>query len=158
MNSSCDPKTWHEKHEETLTFGQLLADKLTILIGSWPYIAAQSILILIWIIINVISFIHHWDPYPFILLNLLFSVLAAYAAPIIMMAQNRQAERDRYQASEDYKVNIEAKKEIEELQTALARIENNQLSEILKVLNTLQKANSGPGMADQPLLPHPQQR
>jgi uncharacterized membrane protein len=158
MKSSFDPKTWHEKHVETLTFGQLLADKLTILIGSWPFIAAQSILILVWIIINVISFIHHWDPYPFILLNLLFSVLAAYAAPIIMMAQNRQTERDRHQASEDYKVNIKAKKEIEELQIALARIENNQLSEILKALNTLQEANSGPGMADQPALPHPQQR
>ena len=155
MKSSCDPKTWHEKHVETMTFGQLLADKLTLVIGSWPFIVAQSIVILVWIIINVISFIHHWDPYPFILLNLLFSVLAAYAAPIIMMAQNRQTERDRYQASEDYKVNIEAKKEIEELQIALARIENNQLSQILKALNTLQEANSGPGMA---ALPHSQQR
>jgi uncharacterized membrane protein len=158
MTSSCDPKTWHEKHVETLTFGQLLADKLTILIGSWPFIAAQSIVILVWIIINIAGFIHHWDPYPFILLNLLFSVLAAYAAPIIMMAQNRQAERDRYQASEDYKVNIEAKKEIEELQIALARIENNQLSEILKTLNTLREVNPSPGMANQPLPPQSQQR
>lgn len=154
MKASCDPKTWHEKHLETLTFGQLLADKLALVMGSWSFIVAQSSIILVWIILNVISFIYHWDPYPFILLNLLFSVLAAYAAPIIMMAQNRQAERDRYQASEDYKVNIEAKKEIEELQIALARIENNQLSDILKVLNTLQEVNPRPGMVGQPVLPH----
>jgi uncharacterized membrane protein len=146
MKDSCD-QTWHEKHLETLTFSQLLADKVTFVIGSWPFIAAQSILILIWIILNVIGFIYHWDPYPFILLNLLFSILSAYTAPIIMMAQNRQAERDRYQASEDYRVNIEAKKKIEELQIALARIENNQLSDILKVLNTLQETNPRSGMA-----------
>jgi uncharacterized membrane protein len=135
MKATCDPKTWHEKHVETLTFGQLLADKLAIVMGSWPFIAGQSIIILTWIILNVIGFINHWDPYPFILLNLVFSILAAYAAPIIMMAQNRQAERDRYQASEDYKVNIESKKKIEELQIVLARIENNQLFDILKALN-----------------------
>jgi uncharacterized membrane protein len=157
METSCDHKTWHEKHVETLTFGQLLADRFALVIGSWPFIAAQSIIILAWIVLNVVGFIYHWDPYPFILLNLLFSVLAAYAAPIIMMAQNRQAERDRYQASEDYKVNLEAKKKIEELQLALARIENNQLREILKELNALQKANPGPGKADQSVITHPQQ-
>ena len=155
MKASCD-QTWHEKHVETLTFGQLLADKFALVIGSWPFIAAQSIIILIWIILNVIGSIYHWDPYPFILLNLLFSVLAAYAAPIIMMAQNRQAERDRYQASEDYRVNIEAKKEIEELQIALARIENNQLSDILKLLNTLREVNPHPEIIRRPVPPHPQ--
>jgi uncharacterized membrane protein len=72
------------------------------------------------------------------LLNLLFSVQAAYAAPIIMMSQNRQAERDRYQASDDYRTNIEAKKEIEELQIALARIENDKLNEILNMLKMSQ--------------------
>jgi uncharacterized membrane protein len=96
----------------------------------------------IWLILNIIGFIYHWDPYPFILLNLLFSVQAAYAAPIIMMAQNRQAERDRHQASEDYNTNIEAKKEIEELQIALARIENDQLNEILKMLNVQQEVKA----------------
>jgi uncharacterized membrane protein len=110
--------------------------------GSWTYIIFQTILIIIWIILNIIGWIYHWDPYPFILLNLLFSVLAAYAAPVIMMAQNRQAERDRYQASEDYRTNIEAKKEIEELQVALTRIEDHKLTEILKVLNTLQAARA----------------
>ena len=142
MKSSSNPKTWHEKHRDTLTFGQMLADKLALGMGSWPFIVAQTVIILIWIILNIIGFIYHWDPYPFILLNLLFSVQAAYAAPIIMMAQNRQTERDRYQASEDYKTNIEAKKEIEELQIALARIENDQLNEILKMLNILQEVKA----------------
>ena len=139
MKASTNPKTWHEKHRDTLTFGQMLADKLALSMGSWPFIISQTIIILIWLILNIIGFIYHWDPYPFILLNLLFSVQAAYAAPIIMMAQNRQAERDRHQASEDYKTNIEAKKEIEELQIALARIENDQLNEILKMLNILRE-------------------
>jgi len=131
-------KTWHEKHSETMTFSQMLADKLALGMGSWPFIVSQTIIILIWIILNIIGFIYHWDPYPFILLNLLFSVQAAYAAPIIMMSQNRQAERDRYQASDDYKTNVEAKKEIEELQIALARIENDKLNEILNILKMSQ--------------------
>lgn len=142
MKASSDPKTWHEKHRVTLTFGQKLADKLALGMGSWPFIVAQSIIILFWVILNIIGFIFHWDPYPFILLNLLFSVQAAYAAPIIMMAQNRQTERDRYQATEDYKTNVEAKKEIEALQIALARIESDQLKEILKMLNMLQDAKA----------------
>jgi uncharacterized membrane protein len=142
MKASTNPKTWHEKHRDTLTFGQMLADKLALSMGSWPFIISQTIIILIWLILNIIGFIYHWDPYPFILLNLLFSVQAAYAAPIIMMAQNRQAERDRHQASEDYKTNIEAKKEIEELQIALARIENDQLNEILKMLNILREVKA----------------
>jgi len=143
MEASADSKTWHAKHRETLTPGQVLADKLALGMGSWTFIIFQSILILIWIILNIIGYIYHWDPYPFILLNLLFSVLAAYAAPVIMMAQNRQAERDRYQASEDYRTNIEAKKEIEELQVALTRIEDHKLTEILKVLNALHAARAG---------------
>jgi uncharacterized membrane protein len=121
-----------------MTFSQMLADKLALGMGSWPFIVSQTIIILIWIILNIIGFIYHWDPYPFILLNLLFSVQAAYAAPIIMMSQNRQAERDRYQASDDYRTNIEAKKEIEELQIALARIENDKLNEILNMLKMSQ--------------------
>jgi uncharacterized membrane protein len=94
----------------------------------------------VWIALNLIAYIYRWDPYPFILLNLLFSVQAAYAAPIIMMSQNRQTERDRYQATEDYKTNIKAKKEIEELQIVLTRIENEKIDEILSTLRKLLKA------------------
>ena len=143
MKNSFHFKTWHEKHEESLTYSQLLADKLALGMGSWTFIIAQTILIFIWIIVNIIALVNHWDPYPFILLNLLFSVQAAYAAPIIMMSQNRQSERDRHQASDDYKTNIDAKKEIEELQIALARIEDEKLDQVLKLLNEL-KVNSKP--------------
>jgi len=84
--------------------------------------------------LNVVAFIQHWDPYPYILLNLLFSTQAAYAAPIIMMAQNRQSERDRAQADADYKTNCEAKKEIEELLERLNSIEIDKLDKILEIL------------------------
>ena len=89
--------------------------------------------------LNIFGWISHWDAYPFILLNLLFSTQAAYAAPIIMMAQNRQNERDRYHANEDFETNVKAKKEIEDMQKALARIENEKLDAILKQLTALQK-------------------
>jgi uncharacterized membrane protein len=139
MNKTTNSKTWHEKHSEALTFGQKIADKLALGMGSWLFIITQTLFIILWIILNIIGFIYHWDPYPFILLNLLFSVQAAYAAPIIMMSQNRQSERDRHQADDDYKTNVEAKKEIEALQLALARIENEKLNEILNQLKILQE-------------------
>jgi uncharacterized membrane protein len=85
--------------------------------------------------LNVIGIMYHWDPFPFILLNLLFSTQAAYAAPIIMMSQNRQSDRDRAQAEADYETNRRAKEEIEELQQRLARIEDEKLDQIIKLLN-----------------------
>jgi uncharacterized membrane protein len=106
---------WHTKHVETLTFGDKVSDAVANGMGSWKFIIWQSIFVLLWMILNVIGFIRHWDVYPFILLNLIFSTQAAYAAPIIMMAQNRQAGRDRIQAEEDYQTNIDAKQEIEAL-------------------------------------------
>jgi len=107
--------------------------------GSWRFIILQSILVALWVVLNFIAWFSHWDPYPFILLNLLFSTQAAYAAPVIMMAQNRQNERDRVQAAEDFRTNVEAKQEIEELQKALARIENDKLNEIITRLDALKK-------------------
>lgn len=130
-------KTWHDKHLENLTFGQRIADQLANSMGSWAFIIIQTILVVAWMTFNIIGFINHWDPYPFILLNLLFSTQAAYAAPIIMMAQNRQNQRDRFQAAEDYKTNVLAKQEIEELQKSLARIENDKLNKIIQTLNSL---------------------
>lgn len=123
-------KDWHAKHQAQLSFGQRIADKVANRMGSWGFIIIQTVLVLLWMGLNIIGFIFHWDPYPFILLNLLFSTQAAYAAPIIMMAQNRQNERDRFQAKEDFTTNVEAKNEIEELQKAIARIENQQLNQI----------------------------
>ena len=130
-------KTWHKKHADKLSSPERLADKLAKLIGSWVYIIFQTSVIIVWMIMNAYAYIYRWDPYPFILLNLLFSTQAAYAAPIIMMSQNRQSERDRFQAQEDYLTNKQAKEEIEELQQSLARIENEKLDEIMKILNSL---------------------
>jgi uncharacterized membrane protein len=102
-------------HAEKLTSGQRIADQLAAVMGSWVFIIVQSILLAIWIALNVIAYIHHWDPYPFILLNLALSFQAAYAAPIIMMSQNRQAAKDRLMAEQDYVVNIKAEEEVKSI-------------------------------------------
>lgn len=127
-------RSWHDKHRANMSTGQRLSDGLANLMGSWKFIIWQTIMIIAWICLNLVAWFWHWDPYPFILLNLLFSTQAAYSAPIIMMAQNRQNERDRFQAKEDYITNKKAKKEIEELQLSLARIETEKLEKILKIL------------------------
>ena len=130
-------KTWHEKHNESLGFGQRLADKVANGMGSWKFIIIQTILVALWMGLNVIGFVSHWDVYPFILLNLLFSTQAAYAAPIIMMAQNRQNQRDRAQANEDFQTNLDAKLEIEELQKKLKTIEVEKLDKIIEDLKEI---------------------
>ena len=84
--------------------------------------------------LNIFAYVSHWDPYPFILLNLLFSTQAAYAAPIIMMAQNRQSERDRHQADADYAINLKAENEIKSILAHLGK--QNEL--ILKILSNLE--------------------
>jgi uncharacterized membrane protein len=126
--------TWYRKHRENLSFGQKIADKLANLMGSWPFIITQTIIIFLWVGLNLYAYVQHWDPYPFILLNLLFSTQAAYAAPIIMMSQNRQNERDRAQALADFETNQKAEQEIEDLQVSLSRIENEKLDKILALL------------------------
>lgn len=130
-------KTWHDDHHESSTFGQKLADSVANGMGSWRFIIIQTIIVALWMGLNVIAFVHHWDVYPFILLNLLFSTQAAYAAPIIMMAQNRQSQRDRAQAENDYQTNIDAKKEIEELMTRLDSIELEKLDKIISILEKM---------------------
>jgi uncharacterized membrane protein len=102
--------------------------------GSWRFIIIQTLVVVVWMILNMVAFMHHWDPFPFILLNLVFSTQAAYAAPIIMMSQNRSAERDRAQAQNDYETNIAAKEEIEQLMRRLDAIEENKLDKILSIL------------------------
>jgi Predicted membrane protein len=134
--SSLKDASWHEKHQATMSPGQRLSDNLANSMGSWKFIIWQTILIVAWITLNLVAWFDHWDPYPFILLNLLFSTQAAYSAPIIMMAQNRQNERDRFQAKEDYITNKKAKAEIEELQLSLARIETEKLEKILQILQS----------------------
>ena len=133
--------TWHERHFDSLGFGQRLADKVANGMGSWKFIIIQSILVILWMSLNILGFVYHWDVYPFILLNLLFSTQAAYAAPIIMMAQNRQNERDRAQALADYQTNLDAKQEIEAIQEQLSNIEIQKLDKIISMLEELRNSN-----------------
>jgi uncharacterized membrane protein len=104
---------------EKLTTGQRVADRLATVMGSWAFIIIQSIILAFWITLNVVAYINHWDPYPFILLNLALSFQAAYAAPIIMMSQNRQAAKDRLMAEQDYDVNLKAEDELKSIMNHL---------------------------------------
>ena len=132
-------KTWHDLYQESLSFGQKLADKVANGMGSWTFIITQTIFVILWMALNAVGWMYHWDIYPFILLNLLFSTQAAYAAPIIMMAQNRQNERDRIQAQKDYQTNTDAKTEIEALQQKLNSIEVEKLDKIIQMLEEMRK-------------------
>jgi uncharacterized membrane protein len=127
-----DSKTWHDQHKESMTFGQRLSDSIASGMGSWRFIIIQTTIVGVWIVLNLVEVLFKpFDPYPFILLNLLFSTQAAYAAPIIMMSQNRSAQRDRFQADADFQTNRDSKKEIEEVQKHLSAIEVDKLDKIL---------------------------
>ncbi|TRX28951.1 DUF1003 domain-containing protein [Flavobacterium franklandianum] len=132
-------KNWHENHFETLGFGSRLSDSVAKGMGSWKFIILQTVLVILWMVLNIVGFFYHWDVYPFILLNLLFSTQAAYAAPIIMMSQNRQSERDRLQAQADYQTNIDAKKEIEALTIILNKLDVEKLDKIIAMLEEMKK-------------------
>jgi uncharacterized membrane protein len=134
-------KNWHEKHKETLGFGSRLADSVAKGMGSWSFIIIQTLLVVLWMGLNLVGYVYHWDVYPFILLNLVFSTQAAYAAPIIMMSQNRQNDRDRVQAQADYQTNIDAKLEIEALTKKLNAMEVNKLDKIIKMLEEQNNKN-----------------
>jgi len=131
-------KTWHEKHIEALSFGSRLADAVANGMGSWRFIIIQTVFVIIWMGLNLVGYFYHWDVYPFILLNLVFSTQAAYAAPIIMMSQNRQSERDRIQAQSDYQTNVDAKLEIEALAIRLDKIEVEKLDKIIRMLEEME--------------------
>ena len=113
----------HLNHRNKLTFGQKSADILTKWVGSWAFIITIIIFISGWILLNITAYFGGWDPWPFILLNLCLSTLAAIHAPIILMSQNRSNQRDRLRAGYDYKVNRKAEREIELIKNQLDRIE-----------------------------------
>ena len=133
-------KNWHQKHIESLGFGSRIADSVAKGMGSWSFIIIQTVLVLLWMGLNLVGYFYHWDVYPFILLNLVFSTQAAYAAPIIMMSQNRQNDRDRIQAQADYQTNVDAKLEIEALSIKLKSLEVDKLDKIIKMLEEMKKA------------------
>jgi uncharacterized membrane protein len=118
-------KSWHVMHDENSSAGERIADHVASFIGSWQFIIIQSVIFVIWVIVNTIWLMDRFqfDPYPFILFNLFMSAEAAYSSPLILMSQNRQADRDRQQAQHDYDTNIAAKEEIETILRELGRLE-----------------------------------
>lgn len=123
--------------QEQLTLGQRTADGVASLMGSWAFIVTQSIILFIWLVLNVVGWIRAWDPYPFILMNLVLSMQAAYAAPIIMMSQNRQAAKDRLEAHHDFLINQKAEEEIRVIMEHL-EAQNRAIAEIHQILLALQ--------------------
>jgi len=126
---STHPPTWHQKHHETRTIGQRVADTVADAVGSWTFLIVHAAWFFVWIVFKV-------ESYPFGLLTMIVSLEAIFLSTFIMISQNRQSERDRHQALDDYRTNVEAKEDIEQLQRDLARIENDKLDEILKMLKS----------------------
>ena len=119
-----------------LTIGERVADLVAAIAGSWTFIIAQTIVLALWIAINAYNG-KAWDPYPFILLNLLLSFQAAYAAPIIMMAQNRQSDIDRRKAEKDYDVNLKAELEIELLHQKMDLMREQEIKRLTELVEEL---------------------
>jgi uncharacterized membrane protein len=126
-----------EEEASPLTLGQKIADQVAATMGSWRFIIIQSTLLIGWITLNITAWINHWDPYPFILLNLALSFQAAYAAPFIMMSQNRQQDIDRQSAESDYQINIKAELEIELLHQKIDALREKEVLELTKAVHAL---------------------
>ena len=132
-----------------LTVGQRIADDVASTMGSWKFIIIQSVILAFWIVLNITAFIEHWDPYPFILLNLALSFQAAYAAPFIMMSQNRQQDIDRVAAKSDYQVNVKAELEIELLHQKIDQLRETEVARLTQAVSDLtellKQARAGAG-------------
>jgi uncharacterized membrane protein len=133
--------------ESQSTFGQRASDWVALNIGSWTFVIVQSLILTVWVILNITAYVRHWDPYPFILMNLVLSLQAAYTAPIIMMSQNRQSARDRLDAHNDYLINQKAEREVRTIMDHLTA-QNAAISEIHQLLEDLQARNRSGSMAD----------
>lgn len=124
----------NEAYRDSMTFGQRVADQVAIFGGSWSFIIAFLVILLGWVTLNslFLSGANVFDPYPFIFLNLILSMLAAIQAPVIMMSQNRQSMKYRLAAAHDYEVNLKAELEIMDLHEKLDQLRNQQLTEIAR--------------------------
>jgi uncharacterized membrane protein len=130
----------HKKRHERLHYdsiGANVSDWITNLVGSWRFIIVQSCLMGIWLVLNITAWIQAWDPYPFILLNLVLSFQAAYTAPIIMMSQNRQNYADRKKAQKDYDINLKAELEIELLHQKIDAMKEKEILSLQKMIQQL---------------------
>src|SRR5580765_87215 len=119
------------------TAGERVADTVSAWVGSWTFLIVQSCLLVLWMALNIAGWWQHWDPYPFILLNLALSFQAAYAAPFIMMSQNRQQDIDRQQAKNDYQINIKAELEIELLHQKIDAIRETEIVRLSEAVSDL---------------------
>jgi uncharacterized membrane protein len=128
--------------EEQATIGERAADWVAAAVGSWRFIIGQLIVLALWVVLNVTAWVKHWDPYPFILMNLVLSMQAALTAPVIMMSQNRQSSRDRLEARNDFVVNQKAEEEIRAILEHLDA-QNEALVEIYELLARLQAERHG---------------
>ena len=145
--------------DETLTFGQRIADKVASFGGSWTFIIIYLAALIVWMAFNTFVLVHYghgengaqFDPYPYILLNLMLSMTAALQAPIIMMSQNRAAEKDRLAAEQDFKVNLKSELMLEEL-IRKQRVRDAQMEDLNRTLATLRPAMQPTG-PEQPALP-----
>jgi uncharacterized membrane protein len=126
-----------DKPAAQLTLGQRVADQVAATMGSWPFIIVQSVILLVWIVLNITAFVEKWDPYPFILLNLALSFQAAYAAPFIMMSQNRQQDIDRKEAENDHQINIKAELEIELLHQKIDQLREKEVMMLTQAISDL---------------------
>ena len=126
-----------EEDEQEITFGQKLADKVAEFGGSWGFIIFFMTFLVAWILLNVFWLSNHgFDPYPFILLNLILSCIAAIQAPVIMMSQNRQEEKDRERAKKDYKINLKSELEIRELHEKIDHLIIHYQQDLLEIQKT----------------------
>ena len=138
-----------EKPPVKLTLGQTIADWVAATMGSWTFIIAQSTLLFVWIVLYITADVQRWEPYPFFLPVLALSFQAAYAAPFIMMAQNRQQDIDRKEAEHDHQINIKAELEIELLHQKLDALREKEVLYLTEAINDLtallKGANVEPG-------------
>ena len=137
-----------------LTMGQKIADTVASTMGSWRFIIIQTTILFFWIVLNVTAYIARWDPYPFILLNLALSFQAAYAAPFIMMSQNRQQDIDRRAAETDYQINIKAELEIELLHQKLDQLRETEVLQLTTAVQDLTELLNRAGLCG-PAAPKP---
>lgn len=128
-----------KKEEANITFGDKIADKVAAIAGSWPFIIIFTLFLIGWIILNgVVLASKAIDPYPFILLNLVLSCIAALQAPIIMMSQNRQAKKDSLRNQNDYQIDLKSELILEDLHEDIKKLMENQ-EKILKIINENKK-------------------
>lgn len=145
LANTCDPSTAtdpadqptrppvHEAILERRTFGERVSDTVAAFVGSWTFLNIQLLFLIVWIAFNTVALIHfHFDPYPFIFLNLVLSWVGALEAPIILMSQNRQDKKDRFRDENEYQTNLAAEQEIRQLHAKLDRLIEKHLAELTR--------------------------